>query len=314
MAFGGGAMLLSQILPKSPLKIEYQLINEKLFEALGLIASEPSKSYCIFLDDDKYIDQIHEDVTMVITTPGLKETMVGRKFGLCIVENPRITFFELHNYMSTTKGYQRTKYDTTIGENCHIHSLACIAKHNVTIGNNVTIEEFVSIKENTVIGDNTIIRAGSVIGGQGFEFKRNKDNIESVAHAGGVKIDHDVEIQYSTMIDKAIYPWDNTEIGAFTKIDNLVHVGHAAKIRKSVMIVAHAGIGGRTEINNGTWIGFGAIIKNGLIIGKNARANMGAIVTKNIDDNTSVTGNFAIEHHRFIKELKERSHEWNSEI
>ena len=40
-------------------------------------------------------------------------------------------------------------------------------------------------------------------------------------------------------------------------------------------------------------------------IGTNARANMGAVVTKNVADNESVTGNFAIEHGNFIKNMKE---------
>ena len=51
-------------------------------------------------------------------------------------------------------------------------------------------------------------------------------------------------------------------------------------------------------------MGFGTTISNGLCIGCSARANIGAVVTKNVGDNESVTGNFAIEHKKFIENLK----------
>ncbi|MDY6037709.1 MAG: hypothetical protein SPI74_01720 [Eubacterium sp.] len=35
-----------------------------------------------------------------------------------------------------------------------------------------------------------------------------------------------------------------------------------------------------------------------------AGANIGAVVTKSIDDNSAVSGNFAIKHDKFIEKLK----------
>lgn len=70
------------------------------------------------------------------------------------------------------------------------------------------------------------------------------------------------------------------------------------------MIVANSGIRGRTEIGADTWIGFGATIRNGIAIGNNARVNMGAVVTKPVEDASAVSGNFAIEHHMFIEQMK----------
>ena len=42
----------------------------------------------------------------------------------------------------------------------------------------------------------------------------------------------------------------------------------------------------------------------GLNIGKSARINMGAVVTKPVMDGQSVSGNFAVEHHEFLKFMK----------
>lgn len=299
-------LLLSELLEKLDKTPIYQIENEQDFQYFALTESDLLEPCCVFLDNPKFVSTIKSNVKMVLTTKECaKELPDNSHFGICTLEKPRIIFFQLHNFCAENNIYEKEVYKTVVGENCKISHLAYIAPNNVKIGNNVTIEEFVSIKENTEIGDNTIIRAGTIVGGQGFEFKREKSKIIPVTHCGKVKIGKNVEIQYNTAIDKAVYPWDVTEIGDFSKIDNLVHIGHAAKIKENVMIVAHAGIGGRTVIKSGSWIGFGAILRNGIIVGENSRANMGAIVSKNIADNEAVTGNFAIEHKKFIEKLKQ---------
>jgi len=283
------------------------IINEKEFETLGILASETDKRICTFIDTEKYIEDLKNNFTMIITTKELYEKIKDRNCGFYITENPRIEFFNLHNYLCNNLNYIRESFNTTIGDNCNINKTAYISENNVIIGNNVTIEEFVSIKENVVIEDNAIIRAGSVIGGCGFEFKRDENKIMPVTHVGGVKIEKNVEIQYNTTIDKAIYPWDDTIIGEYTKIDNLNHIGHACKIGKCVMMPAGSIIGGRTIIEDNVWIGIGCAIRNGMKIGKNARCNMGAVVTKDVLENTNVTGNFAMDHETFIQNVKKWS-------
>lgn len=302
-------MILSKILEEMSYPKVYRIVNEQPFEYLSLTVSELEKSCCVFLDSMKYINTIGNFVSMIITKDELVPELIDRPFGLCIVENPRELFFEIHNFLSDKDGYARETFETTIGVNCNISSLASIAKNNIKIGNNVTIEEFVVIRENTSIGDNSIIRSGCKIGGQGYEFKRNELGILSVAHVGGVNIGRNVEIQYNTCVDRGVYPWDDTKIGDFCKIDNLVHIAHGVKLDKNIMVVANTGIGGRTIVKEGTWLGFGTTLTNGIMVGKNARANIGAVVTKSIPDNGSVTGNFAIEHSKFLRNLKKSLNE-----
>lgn len=299
-------MLLSQILEKENFIVDEQYIikNEKEFDSLGLLVSDIDLKLCAFLDDERFLDSITDRITMLITTPELEKKVSKKDVGICVVTSPRFLFFKIHNYLSGNKEYIRKRFETKIGDNCDISEHAIIADHNVVIGNNVKIEEFVVIRENTVIGDNTVIRAGVKIGGVGFEFKRMQQGIEPVQHLGGVKIGKNVEIQYNTCIDKAVYPWDNTVVGNYSKIDNLVHVGHAVKISNNVLIVAQSGIGGRTVIESDCWVGFSTTISNGLHMGKSARANIGSVVTKNVMQEESVTGNFAISHEKFIKNLK----------
>ena len=284
-------------------------LHDGYFKVLGIIDSSTHEEILTFIDHPKFLEKLlsKDNITCILTNHEVYDILPSNhRYGVVICKDPRNTFFQFHNKLSTNKDYVRKQFDTIIGEGCEISELASISKNNVRIGKNVTIEEFVSIKENVVIEDNSIIRAGTIVGGCGFEFKKEGDTQYQVKHLGGVKIGHDSEIQYNCAIDKAVYPWDDTTIGNYTKIDNLIHVGHAAKIGNNVMITALSVIGGRVEIKNNAWIGIGSVIRNGLIIGDNARTNMGAVVTKNVNDNESVTGNFAIEHSKFIKRLKEK--------
>ena len=61
---------------------------------------------------------------------------------------------------------------------------------------------------------------------------------------------------------------------------------------------------GRVKIGENSYLGPNCTIKNGLILGENSKVSMGAVVTKNVNENEVVTGNFAISHEQFIKNLK----------
>lgn len=297
-------MKISELI-KEYVKEDFKVIEEKSFDTLGLIESEVETSFCTFIDSAKYLTGIPSNVKMILISKDLLDSVQRNgNFGLCIVENPRITFFKLHNALEHDQRYVRQQFDTIIGQSCHISPLASIAPKNVEIGNNVIIEEFVVIRENTKIGDNCILRSGCKLGGTDFEFKREKNGIFGVHHYGGLVIGNHVEVQYNSGINKALYPWDDTVLGDYTKIDMLVHVAHGVKIGKSCMVVANSGIGGRTKIGDECWIGFGSTIKNGITIGDHARVNMGAVVTKSVGSEQSVTGNFAIEHSKFIANMK----------
>ena len=300
-------MLISKKI-KENLGVEITVVDEKEVDALALLAQDPGVPYASFLSDAKYEDIIGENVKMLIVDEKLVDELERKNnsYGLIIAEDPRNLYFKLHNSLQNDPEYIRPRYETKIGSNCNIHETAVIYPYNVTIGDNVTIEEHVSIKENTVIGDGCIIRAGSRIGITDFEFKREGDRLYGVTHLGGVILGKEVEIQGNTLVNKAVYPWDDTTIGDYTKIDDVVQISHGCKIGKGVMIVSHTGIGGRVTIGDWSWIGFNCTIRNGITIGKNARVNMGAVVTQSVGDGEAVSGNFAIPHDQFIEEMKQK--------
>lgn len=297
-------MRVSQCMERYLPEISFRTVDERPVDSLGLLVSKCGRPLCSFLDDEKYASDMTDDIAMLFVTEDVLRSRSFEGVGCCVVSSPRNVFFRLHNQLKQDTEYIRREFETKIDETARISGAAVIAEKNVIIGKNVQIEPFVVIYENTVIGDNCIIRAGARIGGAGFEQKRDGDAIFAVEHLGGTVIEHDVEIQNNSCVDRAVYPWDDTVVGAYTRIDNLVHIGHAAKIGRCCMIVAQSGIGGRTVIGKDVWIGFGATLRNGIAIHDGARINMGSVVTRNVAEGESVTGNFAIEHKKFIENLK----------
>lgn len=280
-----------------------KILKDEEFDTLGLAGSDIDLRFCTFIENEKYFNNISKNAVMIITNERLHDSALDK--GVCISENPRISYFKIHNFLSKTEEYRiKNSFSTEVGEECKISGLAYISPQNVKIGNNVIIEEFVSIKENVIIGDYSVIRSGTVIGSEGYEFKRINDEVLSVNHIGWVEIGKNVEIQHNTCVDKAIYPWDRTIISDYCKVDNLVHIAHGVKLDKGVFVVAGTLLGGRTQIGKNTWVGVGTTVSNGLSIGKQASINIGAVVTKNVADEASVSGNFAIDHNRFIQFIK----------
>lgn len=301
-------MRLSPILENMNLQAECEIYNEQEFERLALVDHISDEKTCIFLEDIKYLSHIKDNISMIICSnyEDIKGLLSAHR-GICVIKKPRVVFFMIHNYLMSTKDYPREKIATNIAKTAVIADTAVVAKDNVTIGENAIIEDLVVIKENTIIGDNTIIRSGSVIGNSGYEFKRDENKIMPVVHGGGVIIGKNVIIGANVVIDKAVYPWDNTVIGDETKIDSLVSIAHGVKIGEAVMVVSQSFVAGRVEIDAYAKIGPGSVIRNAVHIGEGANISMGSVVTQNVADRICVTGNFAINHEKFINHIKEIS-------
>ncbi len=298
-------MNISKLLKK--LQIEHESRGKGDFQSMGLLKSDTDLPLCSYLQDEKYIKDIGGNISVLLVTETLAQKASLDSKLLCIVKNPRDTFFRLHNVLSKVPLYIRESYPTKIDSDSWISPLAKVAEKNVTIGKGVVIEDFVTVKENTHIGDGTILRSGVIVGGEGFEFKMIENRRVGIVHTGGVILEDEVELQQSVTVDKAIYPWDNTVIGAESKIDNLTYVAHGAKVAKQVLVGANVNILGRAKIGNRVWIGPGASVRNGMEVGEEAYVSMGSIVTQNVERKEQVTGNFAVNHEVFLARLNEFS-------
>ena len=274
------------------------------FNWLGLTAEEyEGKKVLTFLNDEKYYKEIENNrsITCIVTTDEVAKKIEKDKYGIIISENPRKDFFELHNKL-VKEDFYFTKKENKISEKAVISKKATIGDYNIIIEDDVIIEAGVTIYENVTIKKGSIIRSGARVGGNGFEFSRFGKEVLSVEFAGDVFVDENVEIQNNTCVDRGVF--DRTYLGKNVKVDNLVHIAHDVKVGDNTLVVACTLIGGRTRIGKNSYLGPNCTVKNGLVLGENSKVSMGAVVTKNVKDNEVVTGNFAIPHEQFIKNLK----------
>lgn len=220
-------MNLSTILKE--LNISHEIIGSDYFESLGFIEDEAKEKLCSFAVNSSYRQEMSESISLVITVDKGRSDFDG--CNLCIVEDPRKTFFALHQYLLDFEKYRRFRFKTLVNRKAKISPGAYIAENNVIIGENVVVEECAVIKENTAIGDNTVIRSGSIIGGSGIMHN----------HGGGVIIGKGVIIQHNCCIEKALFPWNNTEIDDWVRIDNSVHISQGERIESGMMVMSNMG-------------------------------------------------------------------------
>ena len=274
------------------------------FNWLGLTAEDyHGKRVLTFLNDEKYYKEIenNKSITCIVTTEEVASKIEKGKYGIIISENPRKDFFELHNKL-VKKYFYFTKKENKISKKAYISEKANIGEYNIIIEDNIIIEAGVTIYENVTIRRGTTIKSGTILGADGFQYVRDREEIIKVEPAGELEIAENVVIHNNSVIDKGIF--GKTFIGENTKIYNLVHVAHDSKIGKNVFLTAGVIVCGRVKIGDNSYLGPNCTIKNGLFLDKNSKVSMGAVVTKNVNENEVVTGNFAISHEKFIKNLK----------
>ncbi|MFY8109534.1 MAG: acetyltransferase [Bacteroidia bacterium] len=80
------------------------------------------------------------------------------------------------------------------------------------------------------------------------------------------------------------------KVGHHSLINARSIIGHDSVLGDFVSIMYNVSISGNVKIGEGTLIGSGAVILPGIQIGKNCKIGAGAVVTKNIPDNSIAVG------------------------
>ena len=169
----------------------------------------------------------------------------------------------------------------------------------------MTIEPFVVIKGRVIIGNDVTIRSGAVIGCKGFSFSKDAQGQNvSVEDTARIIIEDHVEIFEQVAISTGIFPWEETRIGENTKVDAQCHIGHGAHIGRNCLLAEGSRCCGNSRVGDHVWVGVGAIVSNRVRVGDGARVSLGSVVTKEVPAGQTVSGNFAIDHQKFLSNLK----------
>lgn len=202
---------------------------------------------------------------------------------------PRLDFIRSLEYLDKTPGFLRSDRAADIHPSAKIGANVFVDT-DVVIGANTIIEPNVVILAGTRIGSQCLIRANATLGSDGFGFERLADGTPvKFIHLGGLHIGDNVEIGANTCIAKGTL--GNTVIEDRVKIDNLVHIAHNCLIRQGAFVIAGAEISGGVDIGENAWIAPQACTMQKIKIGNNATVGLGAVVTKDVEEQAIVVGN-----------------------
>ena len=264
------------------------------FSSLGYVDSS-EKGTLAYCDTVYYLKKANANpnITCIITIKDIATRIEPRK-GIVACDNPRISFYKLHNSM-IAKALPKVLPEYGIGQNCRIHPAAFISPRT-KIGDHVTIAENVIIKDEVEIGDHTFIDANVVVSSEGLLYFEENGKVYFIRHAGGVKIGRGVTILSSAVIVKSVHDSLLTKIGDHSIIGVLTNVGHEVQIGINCVISSNCVIARRVKVSDGVRIGPSSVIREHVTIHKNARVRMGSVVIEDVRENQSVSGSFAVDH------------------
>ena len=277
-----------------------------IFDTLApLSENHPNRKVLSFINNPKFLDILYsnKDISCLICTKEIyemlkEEYLKDNEIGIIISENPKDTFFKIQNYLVKETEFYFKNFSNIISDKAKIHPTAVIEDKNIIIEDGVEIGANAIIHSNTIIKKNCKIGSNCIIGGESFSF----NNFNKIYAGGRVILEENVELLGNNSIERGIYR--DTVIKENTKISYGSVIEHDVEIGKNSLICANVTITGRVKVGDNCYFGPGSVIRNGLEIENSGRVNMGAVVTKNIKENEHVSGNFAVEHKKYLEFIK----------
>lgn len=187
---------------------------------------------------------------------------------------------------------------TIIGAGTILGDHAVIGQ-NVAIGTNCRIGASSVLHDGIRIGNNVAIHSGAVIGGDGFIFFAEGEEMPRIPSIGSVVIENDVEIFENVTIARGIL--GDTVIGEGTRIDCQTHIGHDVVIGHRCRICAQCAIAGWAEIQDDATLYGMCGVGNHVVVGKAATVYAYSAATKDVRPYSAVSGNPAMKHQEELK-------------
>lgn len=231
-----------------------------------------------------------------------------RAFSYIRVKNPRLSFAKVLETFFIKKVEPFIHPSSIIAKSAKIAKsvsigAGCVIGENVYIAENTIINHHVVIYDNSIIGSDCYIKSGAIIGEDGFGFDFEEDGTPiRIAHIGNVKLGNHVEIGAKNTIARATL--GTTLLEDYVKTDDQVHIAHNCHIGKNTLITACAEISGSVQIGQNCWIAPNVSIMQKVSIGDNVTIGIGAVVTKDIEDNKKIMGLESLELRPLLKVKK----------
>tara|TARA_R110002124_G_scaffold55108_2_gene156060 strand:+ start:23634 stop:24527 length:894 start_codon:yes stop_codon:yes gene_type:complete len=280
-----------------------EIVRDGDFMVTGKL-STPMQGLCVPLRLAKYLDEVNANpnVAAVVTTREIAEG-VNPRLALAVADKPDEAHSEVHAACVRQLDSVMRERPNSIDPTAIIHPTASFADYAVTIGPHVEIGAMVRIEAGTTVEEGVRLHSGVVLGVEGFNTGIVGGRLRVMPQLGGVRIKAHAELLAKVCVARALFGGETT-IGEETMIDCHTYIAHDVQIGRRVQICALANILGRVEIGDEAYIGPSAQIINGAKVGAKAKVSMGSVVTRDVPDGTRVTGNFALPHDQFVKNLR----------
>lgn len=280
-----------------------EVLRDGVFERTGRL-STPLDGLCVPLRSTAYLDDVNKNpqIAAVVTTKEVADGL-DLRFAVAICEQPDAAHSLIHAELAREQDNALRRRPTRIDSSAIIDSAASIAEYGVTIAPRCRIGPNVSIAPGTTVREGCVVHPGAVLGVAAFNTTIMHGRRTIIPQVGGVHIEQNVEILSNCTVARALYGGATT-LGEETVIDNLVYIAHDVQIDRRVQICALVNILGRAVVGEDAYIGPSAVIKNGIRVGDCARVSIGSVVTQDVPDGATVSGNFAIPHERFIQHVR----------
>ncbi|MAT15077.1 MAG: hypothetical protein CMJ46_07380, partial [Planctomyces sp.] len=126
---------------------------------------------------------------------------------------------------------------------------------------------------------------------------------QHIRHYGGVHIGEQCLIHAGAKIARSAIFQSVTRIENEVSVGVEAVVGHDCHVERNTVIASTAAILGRAHVEESCWIGAGSLIGNSCRIGHHSSVKLGAVVVQDLEPHSDVSGNFAREHHRTLRDL-----------
>lgn len=282
---------------------QFEVLRDGWFAATGKL-STPLDGLCVPLRSARYVDEVNAspNVAAVITTREIAGAL-DQRFGVAVSDHPDAAHAAVHAQLAAVRETELRAQPNRIDPSAVIDPDANIARHGVNIGERVWIGPNVTVSPGVTIASDCVLHSGVSLGVTGFNTAILHGRQRILPHMGGVRLEPFVELLANCCVARGLSGID-TLIGEETVADNLVYIAHDVTIGRRVQICALVNILGRVIIEDEAYIGPSAVVRNGLRIGRKAKISMGAVVTQDVAADTTVSGNFAMSHERFISHLR----------
>ena len=267
--------------------------------AAGLVDADAAGalSFCSFAGDEglRLIQETAAAVVLSRTEVACGAGELRDDLTIIAVDNPRLAFIQLlsHRAGSTVRGGGVAE-SVRIAPTAHIGTDVLIGDcvvigHECSVGDGTSIDAGAILYAGTRIGRNCRIQSGAVIGADGYGFERDHGgHLHRFPQLGRAIIEDEVEVGARTCVDRGAL--GDTCIGRGTKIDDGAYIAHNVRVGQDCLIMAHVVLCGSCVVGDGVEISPGAIIRERLSIGDNARIGLGAVVVKDVPEQTVVAG------------------------